>query len=333
MKRLFSWVYALFIFVAVVAPVGAIAEETDILKTAQLSLLTGYRADNLDWNIAGNIDGENPNVLSELVWDDLNVWQVQAEGNVDVAIEKIPWFSIYLRGMAGYGWIVDGRNRDSDYGSDNRSNEVSRSINDADDGNVLDLSIAIGPHFSSNDGCWSIIPLMGYSYHEQNLTITDGQQIIPPSGPFDGLDSSYETEWSGPWFGVDLEYLPVTKWAFTFSGEYHWSDYSAEGDWNLRDDLQHLKSFEHTADGDGWVVGAGVHYELNEQLSIGLSADYRKWETDPGLDRVFLASGTSVDTRLNEVNWESSSKKVIPVVTATMLRFATTAAMKPSICI
>ena len=101
MKRLFSWVYALFIFVAVVAPVGAIAEETDILKTAQLSLLTGYRADNLDWNIAGNIDGENPNVFSELVWDDLNVWQGQAEGNVDVAIEKIPWFSIYLRGMAG----------------------------------------------------------------------------------------------------------------------------------------------------------------------------------------------------------------------------------------
>jgi hypothetical protein len=310
LKRLFSWVYALFIFVAVVAPVGAIAEETDILKTAQLSLLTGYRADNLDWNIAGNIDGENPNVLSELVLDDLNVWQVQAEGNVDVAIEKIPWFSIYLRGMAGYGWIVDGRNRDSDYGSDNRSNEVSRSINDADDGNVLDLSIAIGPHFSSNDGRWSIIPLMGYSYHEQNLTITDGQQIIPPSGPFDGLDSTYETEWSGPWIGADIAYLPVSKWTFTTSIEYHWADYSAEADWNLRDDFKHSKSFEHKADGDGWGAGVGLIYALNKQLSVGLSGDYLNWNTDPGISRHYLANGSIVETRLNEVNWESTSLSV-----------------------
>jgi hypothetical protein len=40
------------------------AQGADI-KT-DLILSTGYRADELNWNIAGNILGSNPNVLSEL---------------------------------------------------------------------------------------------------------------------------------------------------------------------------------------------------------------------------------------------------------------------------
>ena len=310
LKRMLLVAFTLALLLAMATPWSAFASESESSKTARIILLTGYRTDDLNWNISGNINGVSPNILSELAWDDLDVWQLKAEGSLDIANDIFTWFNFYLKGAAGYGWIVDGRNRDSDYGADNRSNEVSRSINDADDGNVLDLSIAIGPHFSSNDGHWSIIPLMGYSYHEQNLTITDGQQIIPPLGPFDGLKSTYETEWSGPWLGADIAYLPVSKWTFTTSIEYHWADYSAEADWNLRDDFKHSKSFEHKADGDGWVAGIGLNYALNKQLSVGLSGDYLSWKTDPGISRFYLANGAIVETRLNEVNWESTSLSV-----------------------
>jgi hypothetical protein len=103
----------------------------------------------------------------------------------------------------------------------------------------------------------------------------------------------------------DLAYHPLGKWTVTTSIEYHWVDYSAEADWNLRDDFQHPKSFEHEAYGDGWVAGVGVNYALNQQFSLGLSGDYLSWNTDSGTDRLYLANGSIVDTRLNEVNWES----------------------------
>jgi hypothetical protein len=304
LKKLFL-VVALALLTAAATPEDVSADEKKAFKAAKLRFLAGYRTDDLDWNNAGDTNGENPNILSELSWDDLKISQLRAEGHIDLANDTVPWLTSYLKGKVGYGWIYDGHNRDSDYTADNRASEVSRSINDADDGSVLDLSIAIGPHISFNDDRWSIIPLLGYSHHEQRLTITNGQRVIPPSGPFDGLDSTYETEWSGPWVGADLAYHPLGKWTVTTSIEYHWVDYSAEADWNLRDDFQHPKSFEHEAYGDGWVAGVGVNYALNQQFSLGLSGDYLSWNTDSGTDRLYLANGSIVDTRLNEVNWES----------------------------
>ena len=38
-----------------------------------------------------------------------------------------------------------------------------------------------------------------------------------------------------------------------------------------------------------------------------LILDYKDWTTDPGIDRTFFADGTTGETRLNEVNWESYS--------------------------
>ena len=78
----------------------------------------------------------------------------------------------------------------------------------------------------------------------------------------------------------------------------------------MRDDFKHSKSFEHKADGDGWVAGIGLNYALNKQLSVGLSGDYLSWKTDPGISRFYLANGAIVETRLNEVNWESTSLSV-----------------------
>jgi len=310
LKRMLLFAFILSLLPAITTPRRVFASEEGLLRTARLELSTGYRTDDLDWNIAGDVNGKNPSILSELSWEGVDVWQLQAEGNIDISNNIFPWLITSLKGTAGYGWIVDGRNRDSDYDIGSYSTEESRSINDAGDGSVLDLSVAIGPHFSSNESCWSITPFLGYSYHEQRLTMTNGQQVIPTSGVFDGLDSTYDTEWSGPWLGADIVCIPVSKWTFTTSVEYHWVDYSAEADWNLRDDFQHPRSFKHEADGDGWVAGVGISYAFNGGFSVGLSGSYLNWKTNPGIDRLFLANGTHVDTRLNEVNWESTSLSV-----------------------
>ena len=268
----------------------------------------GYRRDDLDWNIAGNSNGKNPNVLSELTWDELDSYQVKFQGH-------LIWpHIIALRAVANYGWIYDGENQDSDFAGDDRTFEFSRSNNNADDGNVWDVSLGIGyPIRWGKSVISTMTPLVGYSHHEQNLEITDGNQTIPDLGPFPGLDSSYDAEWQGPWIGIDLnfraaEIKTVAHRLETFiTYEYHWADYDAEADWNLRQDLRRSTSFVHDTDGEGWIIRAGFNIVLQRYLGLNFNFDYQDWTTDNGTDKVFLADGGNLKTRLNEVNWSSYS--------------------------
>ncbi len=268
----------------------------------------GYRQDDLDWNIGGFFLGEYVNVLSELTWDDIESYQVKFQGS-------LVWPNIVaLKGHANYGWIFDGDNQDSDYAGNNRTLEFSRSNNSADDGSVWDVSLAIGyPLRWGKSIVGTFTPLAGYSRHEQNLKITDGFQTIPPTGSFSGLDSSYDTEWEGPWIGIDLNFRAAKiesvadRLEAFFTYEYHWADYEAEADWNLRQDFRRPRSFVHDADGQGFVIRAGLNFVLQRNLALNFNFDYQDWSTDSGTDKIFFADGTTAKTRLNEVNWTSYS--------------------------
>lgn len=299
----------LFMIVSFSLGENACEAQSAFFKGAELQLGSGYRSGELDWNIAG--PGDTPDVLSELEWKDLDIFQTEAEGQVWFASAYWPALSLCLKGSAAYGWIVDGNNRDSDYAGDHRTLEFSRSENDGSGGNVLDLSIAAGPQFKLWQGKITIALLAGWSYHEQNLEISEGQQTIAEDpdnlGPFPGLDSSYDTKWWGPWLGTDLNWQLGER--FTLSGAFAWhfADYEAKADWNLRDDLAHPVSFRHYADGHGLTLGLGLAYQLNNVWMLELSYDYQNWQADDGNSYTYAASGGSGRTRLNEVNWRSQS--------------------------
>ncbi len=277
------------------------------------SLGMGSRVDNLDWSIAGNLYSTGPyvNVLSELKWSDLEISQFKADGRFLVGKDQK---FVLLKVMLDYGWILSGDNRDSDYAGNNRTLEFSRSSNSANNGNVSDASLGLGYQFRLVSDRIRITPLMGYSSSRQNLRMTNGYQTVSrpdlyskvsPLGPFYGLDSTYETQWKGPWIGLELSLQASEKIALFGSFEYHWADYYAKANWNLRDDLAHPISFEHDADGTGIVASAGGAYVFNERWSLKIYLDMQQWSTDPGLDRVFGADGGYVETLLNEVNWSS----------------------------
>jgi hypothetical protein len=275
-----------------------------------VSLSVGHRVDSLDWNIANGASGESPNILSELKWTDLKIFQLGSE------IRGVIKQRFIFKGRLNYGWIYDGKNQDSDYAGDNRTLEFSRSNNNSDDGYVWDGSVGIGPRITFGLSYFELAPLLGYSYHEQNLTMTNGFQTLPPLGAFPGLLSSYDTQWKGPWVGLDLHIVAgqrlgtfenVTIFA---SFEYHWADYEAQADWNLRPDFDHPKSFEHEADGHGYIVTAGADFRFNQRWSFTMAYSIAQWNTDAGTDRVFSISGGQVvtaETRLNEVNWKSET--------------------------
>jgi hypothetical protein len=279
------------------------AQAADI-KT-DLSLATGYRVDDLSWNIAGSVYGTNPNVLSELTWSDLETLQAAVCGRALVN----EW--LYVRGSFGYGWTFSGDNLDSDFLGNNRTQEYSRSSNSAGGGTVLDAAVGLGYQFSFLSGRLRLAPLLGYSYSTQNLAINDGMQVIaspgltPPAGPIQGLDSTYDASWLGPWLGIDLSVEIMKRLTLFGNFEYHWATYDAEGNLNLRNDLAHPKSFGQDADGKGYLIALSTEYLLTESWSLNMSLNYQKWSTDPGHDHSYYANGFVAETRLNEVKWDS----------------------------
>jgi hypothetical protein len=259
----------------------------------------GYRQDNLNWNIAGDTNGENPNILSELEYNDMVIHQVGLNAHIDVN-------RVYLRGALYYGRIISGECIDSDYNEDNRNSMFSESKSEINDDNTFDLDLGIGYMFGFFRKRLRIIPLVGFAYHEQNLRVTNGTQTYG-TADLSGLNSTYQTEWQSTWVGVDLIMDMTHTIILTLSGEYHDADYSAEADWNLRQDFQHPVSFVHYADGEGTTLKAGLEKVLSKRWIMGLNYIKHDWSTDAGTDRVFFANGIISETRLNEVNWESEA--------------------------
>ena len=297
---------------------SALAFDVPDIETSGLNMSTGYRSDQFDWNISGDIDGGSPNILSELSWDDIEIFQIQAAGWLESG--ELPYLKRNAKILANisFGKILDGDVQDSDYTVDNRNNEWSRSVNNSDKGLTIDLSGAIGPIFKLSQWQVTLTPLLGYGFNMQDLSMTNGNQAIsepalrpwrtsppPETGPLPGLDSNYTAYWYGPWLGINADYQVSEKLNITVGVEYHWVEYFAQADWNLRSDFDHPVSFEHESTGTGVVWNVQGQYMLNDKWSWLFSSNIQSWETESGTDRTYFADGTKGLSRLNHVNWES----------------------------
>jgi len=302
------YVYITWLFntaLTVVFPGLSITPAQALTLESNLTLSPGLRYDDFDFNIAGNTAGASPNILSELKWRKIKSAQLQLGS--EILLNR----RFYFKGYANSGYIFKGDNQDSDYFGDNRTLEFSRSNNDAGQGKLLDAGVAFGILFRLYDSeaksTLAAIPQIGYSSHVQKFTIRDGYQTIPALGPFPGLDSTYKTQWSGPWFGFDLRFQASYESALVLRYEYHQVQYYGVGNWNLRADFKHPKSFEHEADGTGTVLALGWRKELEGDWLIGVDLQWQNWTTEHGTDVTYFSDNTVFYTQLNEVNWSSRS--------------------------
>lgn len=263
----------------------------------------GYRIDNLQWTIAG-IDN-NPNILSELIFENLNIIQ----GKIQVTKKLTP--QMYFNGDLNLGLIIKGSNQDSDYLGNDRTQEFSRSNNDCNGNAVFDISGALGWHLLNTDVI--LTGLIGYAINGQNLLITNGYQTlyIDPDtgavgepGPINDLNTTYKAFWNGLWIGFRLESKSKQKLFCEY--EYHIIDYYGEGNWNLRSDFAHPKSFSHEASGHGQVISLGTTF-LNNQYQFIICFNLGNWETNSGTDKTYFSDGTTIKTKFNGANWDTKS--------------------------
>lgn len=279
----------LFIFLAVlsmVAPAHAGLESYSAIGGA-------FRFDNLSWSTS---EKNNPSITQENAYDNLGIFQLQAQANA-VWNRKI-----FMRGALDYGWIYRGKHEGDFYdGQDEQAQ-----INSDTGGNVIDGTIGLGYMFRVYDSFVNrsvyLVPLVGYSANIQNLEITDGKSA---TGQLSALDSTYDSEWYGPWLGLDASFEATDRSDAVLRLEYHWADFYAESDANLRDDLAHPKSFTQWADAQGYLLNAAFRHIFARQWVMGMEVNYQYWWSDSGTHKNYYSNGTSADATFNGANWNT----------------------------
>lgn len=316
-----------------------------------LELAFRYKLASFEWDIASAADGGGyvdpgsgmllPNVISELQWKDLAILELSFDGIFTLgdssrsAYSSRPRIAPTFRFWGALGLVEDGQTQDSDYAGNNRSLEWSRSLSSSEGGDTLDLNGAFGIKITLVDRynqILSVMPYLGYGYHEINLTTEEGNQVVsdqqtfdawtgqvagapgyitlPTIGPFAGLNSSYDAEWKGFILGGRFEYeiYDLERRPFVVAyldALYRIDEYSGEGNWNLRTDLAQGTSFEHTADSTGYDIEAGIEiYQHKRQYGLTFSLGYGSHSSSNGNNTFFMATGSNRSTRLNGVEWE-----------------------------
>jgi hypothetical protein len=256
----------------------------------------GVSQDTLRWSIAA--PGGAPNVLSQLRFEEVQV-------PTATAYAAQAWNRWRLSASARYGVIIDGEVHDRDFAGNNETGLFSHSRDQVADNSTLGGTLALGYEVYRERGA-SLQVVAGGLFYQQRFRITDGFQVVPPTGSFPGLDSTYRSRWYGPSLGLRaLAPFPSTPLYLLVEGQVMpavW--YEGEGIWNLRADFSQDPSFRHRAMGWGFNTKLGLVYPF-KAWALNLTWEHLELRADHGKDTTFFSDGTVASTTLDEVRTRS----------------------------
>ena len=252
-------------------------------KPIVISLTAVQQHDDFKWSIAGDLNGENPNILSALSWKDLRSRGFKLE--TEIPFKK----QFFIKGNFYQLYIVKGTATDIDFADDGRKTPVFRADLKSNDGYFRNYQLQIGTYLSFKK--IEISPYLGYVYHKQFLTLSDDQL----------LNSSYKSFWKGITAGVDIS-KNIGNFNVKTRTQYHQVGYTGYADWNLIDEFAHPVSFKHLAKGFVVLQSVGLSYKISNYIYPFLNAEYGNWSTGAGIDELYYADGKIAKTRLNDVS-------------------------------
>ena len=250
-----------------------------------------FRQDQIDWNI-GNLPTD---ILSELDYKDIKISQPV------FAVSVLGPYNIVVKGQYADGDINTGLVYDYDYNG-SRSDIYLLSKNSLK-GNVTDLNLQISKGFFLNNLSLSVD--LGWSEYKQKLNSFDGFQLIPNYGAFNGLDNHYDVMWQGKFLGTTLGFDITKKWYVDLGLRYHFFEYKAVADWNLRKEFAHPLSFEHLINAEAWEGSLAVLYKFNKYYALKLFYNNLLAKGENGTDLTYFNNNSVGTYFLNEVNWQS----------------------------
>ena len=268
----------------------------------------------LIWSIANSSSPfASPNILSELTYENIK----QEGSGLQLSYLKVvdDVWAFKVEGDYSSSSIKSGDSQDSDYLFDDRQGEFSRSYADIEDDGAERRSLELGVKtrwFKSDSEGHYVSVMLGYQQQSIDITVTNGEQIIPEelNGEIiEGLNTTYNSEFSSKFLAVSTEH--AFAWGVIgLRYEKHDVDFTAEADWNLRTDFQHPVSFEHEGDGEGRVLTLGYVYKFDFNLDVFFDITHREYEIIDGDDVTFFSDGGVGHTRLNRLVYKSNNARL-----------------------
>ncbi|KQB98963.1 hypothetical protein [Pedobacter sp. Hv1] len=248
-----------------------------------------YNQTNLKWSIAGNKEGKNPNVLSELEWEKLKGPQFGLNLKYGITNKLITKLDFAMMD------ITSGRVTDTDYSQDDRQGIFYQEFFKANKGTDLSLALAIGYTLYSTPGI-SISPFLGYDFRKQKVFLLGREGVAAEQL----LKSSYQNNWQGIILGTDLN-LQTQKLKYHISLSASLLDYNAKANWNLIEEFAKPVSFKHQANAFSLRGQLKVIYTLSQKFGLALHFGSIYAKAFKGTDEAYYVSRSAVQTQLNGV--------------------------------
>lgn len=262
--------------------------------TVNVGVEVGYKAFDLRW-VSGGAPG-NPPFASNWSQERALATAIRVSNRAD---------SIYaLDARFEYDVVYDGANRHSGF-SDDGGTEVYRSENSADGGYLWCNTFDAGVHLWSDNGRLLLTPQLGWISATQHLVQRDGDQVLPATGPYSGLASSYTARWQGPRLSVGGAWQCLPTLVLSGRIGYAWTAYNGAADWNLRSDLEHPLSLTQRGEAQGIDLGVALDWHQTPRLGWHAALAFEHWRTVGGTDRIHDATGEDQVTSLDEVRLRS----------------------------
>jgi hypothetical protein len=276
MKTYYNWL----IIVLIISLNYSYAQNKDF----QISVGSHLYISKLDWSIAGNVNGTDPNVLSEIKYD--NILTIGPELRLIYPVhQKVDIFFAYQR-----GFTISGMANDRDYSGENRTD------------------MTYDESFSSNKGNQSSLKLGGdYTFFNFNkISFSTGTHIIQNKHRFyllkdeiPDLNTTYDSRWKALSINLGTDYIINKATSISSDVTYSFIKYYSKANWNLIKDFQHPVSFEQMANGNGWSIKILVERNISDRFNLYLGMLSGKQSSSNGLDISYYKYGENKTTRFN----------------------------------
>ncbi|RQO74495.1 hypothetical protein DBR43_03640 [Pedobacter sp. KBW06] len=251
-----------------------------------------------NWSIAGNIEGNSPNILSELVWQNLK------GPKINLNISRAIYNHFELSFNFSQHKIKQGRFKDTDYLQNNRTDAFFKKDGLSNEGKAYNYSLLLKYELPVSRFL-KLKPYVGATYFDKKLYMLDFPDELtdPP------LNSIYKNQWEGAVLGVETSYQ-INKVSLILNTVAGYYNYLAEAQWNLNEKFNQPLSFKQTANSYTFLVGFTTSYSLSKHINMLLGMEKKYGATYSGIDEAYLINGVNVKTRFNGAEFNSFGAKI-----------------------
>ncbi len=263
-----------------------------------ISVTHGIQYSNFSWEISRSSNDSRP--ISMLDYSDMHVDQTKATININDLLRFKPSNWTFATTL-GYGKIRSGTLIDSDYSYSNSGQTLeTQSIASLKGSKTYLIDVEVQRNLSQSKFSNTQFNT-GINWTQENYKLSQGYQKISQAQSVDneilGLNSGYDTQWLGPYAGLSQSFF-FDHQTLQINSRLKGFIYTAEGQWNLREEFAQPKSFEHLAFGTGIELSLTHKLEITNSMFLKQDAGFSYARTFDGSDEVFYKNGSTQSTQL-----------------------------------